>query len=247
MNEIDINKYEKIFSDIYGFKYTLFKEFTYMWCADADLNAIFNFMKIFDCKITKNRTIYNHFINEKLSKLSINLLHVHAPEDIKYCEASKRFGPKVVFDYINKNIYVPENSISILDIKSICEKIDPCLRDIHQALTMIENPTMKTIKDVVVYFHSIDEIAITNSVFQGYIYKKYVNHQKFAPEGNKPGMVIEIPSHFEIFGHDDKGDYDICYLDDLDSHFNTPVYQDNWSIAGIMINGELYKLDSDDK
>lgn len=248
MRKLDVSEAEKLFSRIYKFKYVLFRNYSYMNYINTDFNIIFNHMKIFDSKIAQNHKIRKYFIEPKLSKLPINLTVSIFQEDMKCCEVSERFGPKIIFDYYNKNVYIPENSVSESDMKDICEKLESFFKDIYLSLTMLDSPNLKTIKDVKMYFTAIDKIAITNSVFidsgiRGYIYKKHIPYQKI---DSNDGIDI-IPDHDEIFGIDSKGSCSICNLEYLESHFGSPVYDGKWSIAGIMVNGELCELDSDNE
>ena len=60
------------------------------------------------------------------------------------------------------------------------------------------------------------------------------------------GKPVVIKEHYEIYGRDSKGEFYICDLDRLGNQFNTPIYDNNWYIFGLFIDGILHKFDSND-
>lgn len=233
---MDINKErEKLFSKLYNFEYVCFDI--------GDSYMISKYMQDLDSENYK-KPILNKYINSEINKLPINLIHNN---ENKYYESSMRFRPKVIFDYNYYNILIPKDCVSESDVKYICSELISFLRKIITSLVIIEQNNLKTINDVIYTFNHTNDIAISNKLFKekyydGYIFKK----PKILDLGPRLGY-LETKEYYEIYGRDSKDEFYICDSDRLlENQFNTPIYDNNWYIFGLFIDGILHRFDSND-
>ena len=231
------NDREKLFSKLYNFEYV---------CFDFDIGdsyMISKYMQQLNSEKYK-KPILNKYIDSEINKLPINLIHNN---ENKYYESSMRFRPKVIFDYNYYNILIPKDCVSESDVKYICSELISFLRKIITSLVVIEQNNLKTINDVIYTFNHTNDIAISNKLFKekyydGYIFKKL----KRLDLGPRLGY-LETKEYYEIYGRDSKGEFYICDSDRLlENQFNTPIYDNNWYIFGLFIDGILHRFDSND-
>ena len=117
------------------------------------------------------------------------------------------------------------------------------MKMLFKIITSLDQNNLKTINDVIYAFNNASDIAISNKLFNdGYIFKKLIPSEK-ADIGHSYKPVV-IKEHYEIYGRDSKGEFYICDLDRLENQFNTPIYDNNWYILGLFIDGFLYRIDS---
>ena len=237
---MDINKErEKLFSKLYNFEYV---------CFDFDIGnsyMISKYMQRLNSEKYK-KPILKKYIDSVIKKLPINLIH---NDENKYYEASMRFRPKVIFDYEYYNILIPKDCISEADVKYICSELISFLRKISTSLVVIEQNNLKTINDVIYAFNHTNDIAISNKLFKekyydGYIFKKLIPSKRV--DLGHGYRYIETKEDYDIYGDDSKGEFFICESDELEDQFNTPVYDNNWYIFGLFIDGILHRFDSND-
>lgn len=223
---------EKLFSKLYNFEYV---------CFDFGIDKsymISKYMQELNSEKYK-KSILKMYIDSEIKKLPINLIH----NDKNKCyEAFMRFRPKVIFDYECYNILIPKNCVSDSDVKYICSTV---ISFLNKIINSLNQNNLKTINDVVDVFNHSDAIAISNKIFNdgiydGYIFKKFIPTKK---EDLAPGHgYLEIKEHYEIYGSDSKGEFYICDLDRLKNQFNTPIYDNNWYILGLIIDGILHRF-----
>lgn len=236
---MDINKErEKLFSKLYNFEYV---------CFDFDIGNSYMISKYMQKLNSENykKPILKKYINSEIMKLLINLIHNN---ENKYYEAFMRFRPKVIFDYNYYNILIPKDCISEADVKYICSELISFLSKISTSLIVIEQNNLKTINDVIYAFNHTNDIAISNKLFKeeyydGYIFKKFIPNKR---ADISDSYSYDIKEHYEIYGRDSKSEFYICNLDKLEDQFNTPIYDNNWYILGLFIDGILRRFDSND-
>ena len=248
----NINK-EKMFSYQYGCEYGLYDTF----CTNTDfeyINQACKYLQMFDFDVCKNKGIYSKLISKELKKLPFNLQHFKVDNmNIRYCEVSRRFGPKIIIEYNEKNIFVPYG-ISADTIRSLLHDLIMFFtkNSIYSKLYKLEysKNTLKNIDDVYDYFSIFDNIAISNTVFtsnniEGYLYLKWKPRDKIR-FSNFSDHQIEIPGYFMVCGKDFKGETDICSFYCLKSYFGQKIYDNKWRLYGIFDNnGEIIFLDTD--
>ena len=241
---MDINKdREKLFSKLYNFEYVCCNFDIDNVCSDfniPDSYTVFKYMKELNSEKYK-KPILKMYIDSEIKKLPINLIHNN---ENKYYEASMRFGPKVIFDYNYCNILIPKDCVSKSDAKYICYVL---ISFLDKIITSLDQNNLKTINDVIYAFNNTSNIAISNKLFNdgsynGYIFEKLIPSEKIDMGPSCKPVVIK--EHYEIYGRDSKGEFYICDLDRLGNHFNTPIYDNNWYILGLFIDGVLYRINS---
>lgn len=242
------NDREKLFSKLYNFEYVFINFDRNNVCSDFNIGnsyMISKYMQKLNSEKYK-KPILKKYIDSEIMKLPINLIH---NDENKYYEASMRFRPKVIFDYEYYNILIPKDCISEADVKYICSELISFLSKIITSLVVIEQNNLKTINDVIYAFNHTNDIAISNKLFKekyydGYIFKKLIPSKRV---DLGPGYrYIETKEHYDIYGDDSKGEFFICESDELEDQFNTPVYDNNWYIFGLFIDGILHRFDSND-
>ena len=248
----NINK-EKLFSNQYGCEYGLYDGFCTTSTDFEYINQACNYLQLFDFEVCKNKSISSKLVSKELKKLPFNLQHFKVDNmDIKYCEVSRRFGPKIIIEYKEKNVFVPYG-ISVDSIRSLLHDLIMFFEkgNLYSKLYKLEysKDHLKNIDDVYNYFCIFDNIAISNTLFssnniEGYLYLEWksrdkVRFSKFSDH------QIEIPGYYMVCGNDFKGKTDICSFTCLKSYFNSKIYDNKWSLYGIFDNDEIIFLDAD--